>query len=81
MYIKVLSEDNVLSVLYFLKTNISYIETDTLNAIYEWIMDFKPVLISSSWFIVVTAMIFISIPLMSLSIKACRNKKLEKEDF
>ncbi len=78
LYIKVLSEDNILFVLRLFK---SFMGSDKLNAAYNWIMEFKPVLLTSAWFIVLTTVIFISIPLISIVITMRKNKQLTEEDL
>jgi hypothetical protein len=78
LYIKVLTEDNVIFVLRIFK---SFVDLNKLNAIYLWIMDFKPVLLTSAWFIVLTTVIFISIPLIGIVITVRKNKQLTEEDI
>jgi hypothetical protein len=78
MYIKVLTEDNVIAASSRLHSFVSY---DKLNSIYLWIMDFRPVLLTSAWFIVLTTVIFISIPLISIVITVRKNKQLTEEDL
>ncbi len=75
MYMVVLSEKHVACVLLRFRGKASM---DTLNAIYRWILDFKPVLITASYLVVITTAIFIAIPLVAMSLASARNRKLEK---
>ncbi|GER94956.1 hypothetical protein A45J_2722 [hot springs metagenome] len=78
LYIKVLTEDNVISVLRIFK---SFVDLNKLNAIYLWIMGFKPVLLTSAWFIVLTTIIFISMPLISIAVTLRKHKQITEEDL
>ena len=77
LYIKVLTEDNVAHVLSMFRFLAG---AGKLQAIHACIMEFRQVLLTSAWFIVLTAMIFISIPLIGIAITIHRNKPLKEED-
>jgi hypothetical protein len=53
---------------------------ETLNSIYLWLLDFKPVFLTSAYFIVFTTFLLIVIPTGSIFIRSRKTKKLmEKE--
>lgn len=43
---------------------------------YQWTMEFKPVFLTSAWFVVVTTLAFIAVPLLTIGAAMMRNKKL-----
>lgn len=45
---------------------------------YNWVQGFKPVFLTSAWFVVVTTIIFISVPLLSIGAAMIRNRKLRE---
>ncbi|TYO96778.1 hypothetical protein EDC39_11266 [Geothermobacter ehrlichii] len=45
---------------------------------YSWIYDFKPVLLTSAWFVVGVTLVFILIPTVSMVLATIRNRKLIK---
>lgn len=55
-----------------------YMEIETLISIYRWTMEFRPVLLTSSYLIVVTTSIFIAMPLMAMLFVSFRNRRLQK---
>jgi hypothetical protein len=55
-----------------------YMEIETLISIYRWTMEFRPVLLTSSYLIVVTTSIFIAMPLMAMLFVSFRNRRLMK---
>ncbi len=78
LYIKVLTEDKVISKLQSFKY---FLDPDKSNIVYNWIMEFKPTLLISAWFIVLTTVIFITIPLISIFITIRKNRQLTEEDL
>jgi hypothetical protein len=43
---------------------------------YRWVMEFRPIFLTSAWFVVATTMAFIAVPLMCIGAAMVRNKKL-----
>jgi hypothetical protein len=43
---------------------------------YRWTVEFKPVFLTSAWFVVATTIVFITIPLVTIGAAMVRNKKL-----
>lgn len=54
------------------------LETETFIAIYQWIMEFRPALITASYLIVVTTTVFVMLPLFAMFIVSLRNRRLER---
>jgi len=54
----------------------SFIKYETLNSIYLWLLDFKPVFLTSAYFIVFTTFLLIIIPTGSIFIRSRKTKKL-----
>jgi hypothetical protein len=75
MYLVVLTERNVAWLLLKLKGKAS---KETLSNIYLWVMDFRPVFITSAYLLVITTVVFIAIPLIAMFLASVRNRKLEK---
>jgi hypothetical protein len=74
IYFKLLTENNIvwaLSKLYYLKAR-----PETVYAMYYWFMEFKNVFITSAYFVLVTTLIFIIIPFLSMTWAYFRNRKL-----
>lgn len=44
--------------------------------IYQWVVEFRPVFLTSAWFVVATTMAFVAVPLLSIGAAMMRNKKL-----
>ena len=55
-----------------------HLKTETFIAIYQWIMEFRPVLLTASYLIVVTTIVFIMLPLVAMFFVSLRNRRLEK---
>jgi len=45
---------------------------------YSWLYDFKPVFLSSAWFVLIVTLVFILIPTISMFLARLRNRKLIK---
>lgn len=55
----------------------SYVINETrLEAIYQWILNFKPIFLTSSYFVVFTTLLTIAIPIVSILIKSRKTRKL-----
>jgi hypothetical protein len=52
--------------------------TETFISIYRWIMEFRPVLIKASYLLVLTTLVFVTIPLITMTCVSIRNRRLEK---
>jgi hypothetical protein len=72
LYLVVLTEERIAA---FLSVFRSWADSGALDGIYRWIIDFRPVLLISAWFIVLTTMIFIMVPLLSIGITLYRERK------
>ncbi|NVN91459.1 MAG: hypothetical protein HXX11_12780 [Desulfuromonadales bacterium] len=55
-----------------------HIRTETFIAAYGWIKEFRPVLITASYLIVLTTFVFIALPLITMIFVSNRNKRLER---
>lgn len=75
LYMVVLTEKHIAWLLLKFKGKASI---NTINTAYHWILEFKPVLITASYLVVIITLVFISIPLIVMSLAAARNRKLEK---
>ena len=74
------SERNVAKVLMLLQNNYFKVETETLNSIFEWFMEFRKVFLVSAWFLVGTAILFVLIPVISIWWAQHKATKKKKED-
>jgi len=78
LYLVVFTEGRIAA---FLSIFTSWTSPGTLERAYGWIVDFKPVLLISAWFIVLTTVIFIMVPVVSIGITLFRERKTSlKED-
>lgn len=75
LYMVVLTENHVIRLLLRVR---KYMETETFIAIYQWIMEFRPVLLTASYLIVVTTTVFVILPLVAMIFVSIRNRRLEK---
>ncbi len=76
MYLVVLKEERIANFLIYLQPRI---KVNYLNNAYIWIINFKPVFLTSAYFVALTTALFILIPLCSIaagSIKNRRNKEV-----
>jgi len=71
----VLTENHIIRLLLWLG---KYIKVGTFIAVYKWLMEFRPVLLTASYLIVVTTAVFIALPLIAMYLASIRNKRLEK---
>jgi hypothetical protein len=53
-------------------------EMETFIAVYQWIMEFRPVLLTASYLIVITTSVFVILPLVAMVFVSLRNRRLEK---
>lgn len=49
-----------------------------LASIYRWVMEFKPVLLTSAYLIAVTTLVFVVLPLLTMGCVSMRNRRLER---
>jgi len=75
LYMVVLTEKHIAWLLLKFRGKASI---NTINAVFRWILEFKPVLITASYLVVIITLVFIAIPLIAMSLAAARNRKLEK---
>lgn len=58
-----------------------FIKYETLNKIYKFLIEFRPVFLTSSYFIVFTTILMIAIPIVSIIIGSRKTRKeIEKEE-
>ena len=55
-----------------------HIRTETFIAVYRWIKEFRPLLLTASYLIVVTTSVFVALPLITMYFVSRRNKRLER---
>jgi hypothetical protein len=48
-----------------------------LQSLYLRIVEFRPVLLMSSWFTVLSTLLFIAIPTLTITVTAIKNRKRE----
>ena len=72
MFLVVLKEGRVADVLISIQ---SRIEGEWVHDVFHWIMAFKPVFLTSAYFMALTTAIFIFIPLCSIAAGSIRNRK------
>ncbi len=77
IYLVVLKEERVAS---FLLSIHSRFKGDYINDVYSWVLNFKPVFLTSAYFIALTTALFILIPLSSIAAGSINNKR-NKEGF
>jgi hypothetical protein len=75
LYMVVLTENHITRILLRVK---KYMEMETFIVIYQWIMEFRPVLLTASYLIVVTTTVFVILPLVAMIFVSMRNRRLEK---
>ena len=75
LYMVVLTRDHVVRLLLKLE---EHVKPGTVNAIYRWVMEFRPVLIVSAYLIVLSTLIFVTIPLVAMLLASRRNRRLER---
>jgi len=69
-----LTPERVMFVLNYFK---SVMRPQKLDAIYYWIMNFKPLFLTSSWVIIFSTLLFIAIPVISIIITSIKQRKRE----
>jgi hypothetical protein len=72
LYLVVLTEGRIAA---FLSIFRSWAAPGTMEQVHSWIVDFKPVLLISAWFIVLTTVIFIMVPVISIGITLYKERK------
>lgn len=75
LYMVVLTKNHIIRLLLIFKR---YMRIETFISIYRWIAEFRPVLLTASYLIVVTTSIFIAMPLIAMLFVSIRNRRLEK---
>lgn len=56
-----------------------WISDNALTSVYYLAMDFRPVLLTASWFVVVTTIVFVLIPVTSVAFNAYKNRNMFTE--
>lgn len=69
-----ITPERVVFVLNYFKT---ILPPHKLTAIYYWIMNFKPIFLTSSWVIIFSTLLFITIPTISIVATSIKNRKRE----
>lgn len=72
LYLAVFVEDRIASVVYVFR---SWADPGYLENIYQWLVHFRPVLLISAWFIVLTTLIFIMVPVISIGLTLYRERE------
>lgn len=67
-----LTPERIMLALSYFKTAIT---PQRLNAAYYWIMNFKPLLLTSSWVIIFSTLLFIAIPVISIVSTSMKNRR------
>lgn len=76
LYMVVLTDDN----LSWLAINLykAGLNRDHTLMVFNWMQGFKPVFLQSAWFVVITTLIFIAVPLLTIGAAMIRNSKLRE---
>jgi len=56
------------------------LKPETMEKFYYWLMEFRPSLLPSAWFVVVTTVLFIGVPLVSIIIRGRRINRIIEEE-
>ena len=75
VYYAVITKENII---YILKFFVDYASKSHLLNIYVWMVEFRPVFLLSAWFILVSTVIFISIPLITLGYSILKDRRKNK---
>jgi hypothetical protein len=81
IYLIVLKDSNIVSALSFISELYKNPPYESLNKIYYWVVNFKPVFLTSAWFVVATTVIFIFVPLIAIAYNIVREKKIKKGEI
>ncbi len=71
LYFVILTEDRLSSALLHLQERVAF---ETLDGVYRWVLAFKPVFLTSAWLVVLTTLIFITIPMVTVIMKSLYNR-------
>jgi hypothetical protein len=77
LYLVVLTDGRIAA---FLSIFRSWVALGTLEHVQGWIAEFKPVLLISAWFIVLTTVIFIMVPVVSIGVALYRERKISHKE-
>jgi len=56
------------------------VKYDTLNGVYQWLLDFRPVFLTSSYFVVLTTVLMIVIPLVGIHFGAAKTQRIIEQE-
>lgn len=76
IYIVALKPDNVAYALSYFQR---FFTNETLNSIYIWVLEFRRVFLISAWFAVLTTIIFVSYPLITITMTERRSRRAQRE--
>ncbi|MBI5178198.1 MAG: hypothetical protein HZA04_02955 [Nitrospinae bacterium] len=76
LYLKVITAENLTDALMWFYPTFSY---DQLNAAYRWGMAFRPVFLTSAWFVLLTNLLFVGIPYAGIAMSVYRQRRLKKD--
>ncbi len=71
LYFVILTEERLSTALLHLKDRVAF---ETLDQIYRWTLGFKPVFLTSAWLVVLTTLIFIAIPMITVGLKSIHSR-------
>jgi len=75
IYIKVLTEDRILKMVSALT---KYISIEKLAGPYKWLLEFRPVFLSSAWFVLITTAIWLAVLIGCYFSALRRNERLKE---
>jgi len=75
IYIKVLTQGHILAAMAYLSKRISI---EKLAGPYKWLLEFRPVFLSSAWFVLITTALWIAVLLVCYISALRRNAKLKE---
>ena len=76
IYLKVITPENLTTVLWKMSAKVSY---ERLNNVYQWFMAFRPVLLTSAWFVLLTNIVFVAVPYAGIGLTIYRQYRRRKE--
>lgn len=75
LYIKVLTQENIVRAMAWITKGI---KIEKIAWLYHWLIDFRPVLLTSAWFVVMTTTIFLSVIIGCYISAVRRNRRLRE---
>lgn len=78
LYLKVITEENLIGLLWRFSPHVSY---ERLNSVYQWVMAFRPVLLTSAWFVMATNVVFVGVPYLGLGFSVYRQYRRKRREL